>query len=218
MQLPFTVGQFFDVIRAYNAAVWPAQVVLLGLAIGAVVLVAVPRRWSGVGISLVLATLWAWIGLAYHLAFFSAINPLAYGFAAVSVAGAAVFFWQGVVLRRLEFRWMPGARGVVAASLVVFALGLYPAWSSWSGHGYPWLPTFGLPCPTTVFTIGLLAFVVPPCPRATLVVPVLWCFVGAQAAVLFGVQADLGLVVAGIVGIVLLARPGTAGAPAGSSR
>lgn len=31
------------------------------------------------------------------------------------------------------------------------------------------LPTFGLPCPTTLFTIGLLAFVVSPYPRSTLV-------------------------------------------------
>lgn len=49
MQLPFTVEQFFDVIRAYNMAVWPAQVVLLVLAVAAIVLVVFPRRWSGAG-------------------------------------------------------------------------------------------------------------------------------------------------------------------------
>ncbi|MBI5889725.1 MAG: hypothetical protein HZB47_03480 [Nitrosomonadales bacterium] len=206
MQLPFTVEQFFDVIRAYNLAVWPVQVVLLAFAAAAIALVVFPQRWSGVGISLILATLWAWLGLVYHLAFFTPINPLAYAFAAISVAGAAVFFWQGVVWRRLEFRWVTSARAVIGLGLVVFALVAYPAWSSFSGHGYPALPTFGLPCPTTLFTIGLLAFVAPPYPRSTLVAPVLWCFVGAQAAVLFGVHADLGLVVAGLFGIVLLIR------------
>ena len=162
MQLPFTVEQFFEVIRAYNTAVWPAQVVLLALAVAAIVLVIFPLRWSGAGISLILATLWAWLGLVYHLAFFTSINPLAYAFAAISVAGAAVFFWQGVVRRRLEFRWVASARAAVGLGLVVFALIVYPAWSSFSGHGYPTLPTFGLPCPTTLFTIGLLAFVVSP--------------------------------------------------------
>jgi Family of unknown function (DUF6064) len=71
---------------------------------------------------------------------------------------------------------------------------------------YPALPTFGLPCPTTLFTLGLFAFATPPYPRVALIVPVLWCLVGAQAAFLFGVHADLGLVVAGVFGIVLLGR------------
>ncbi|MGB7203381.1 MAG: DUF6064 family protein [Pyrinomonadaceae bacterium] len=208
MQLPFTAEQFFGVFDAYNTTVWPAQVLLLALAVAAIVLVGVPRRWSGAAISAILACLWVWLGLVYHLGFFAPINPLAYAFAAVSVAGAVVFAWQGVIRRRLEFNWTVNARSIVGLVLVLFALVVYPAWSTLSGHGYPALPTFGLPCPTTLFTLGLFAFVTAPYPRSPLVVPVLWCFVGAQAAFLLGVQADLGLVVAGIFGIVLLAKPG----------
>lgn len=213
MQLPFTVEQFFDVIRAYNTAVWPAQVVLLALALVAVVLVVMPQRWSGAGISLILATFWTWLGLVYHLAFFTTINPLAYAFAAISVAAAAVFFWHGVVLRQLKFRWGVNARVGVGLAFVAFALIVYPAWSSFSGHGYPALPTFGLPCPTTLFTIGILAFAVPPYPRSVLIGPILWCFVGAQAAFLFGVHADLGLIVAGLFGLVLFAKSRAAHPP-----
>jgi hypothetical protein len=213
MQLPFTVEQFFDVIRSYNTAVWPAQLLLLALALVAVVLVVLPQRWSGAGVSLILATLWAWLGLVYHLAFFTTINPLAYAFSAISVAAAAAFFWHGVILRQLEFRWIISARVGVGFAFVVFALIVYPAWSTFSGHGYPALPTFGLPCPTTLFTIGILAFAVSPYPRSVLIGPVLWCFVGAQAAFLFGVHADLGLIVAGLFGLVLLARSGGVNPP-----
>ena len=85
MQLPFTIAQFYGVFREYNTTVWPAQVALVALAFVAVVLVAVPRRWSGAGVSAILAFLWAWIGLAYHLAFFTTINPAAYAFAGVSL-------------------------------------------------------------------------------------------------------------------------------------
>jgi hypothetical protein len=217
MQLPFTVEQFFDVFRAYNTTVWPAQVLLLGLAVAAVVLVFVPRRWASVGISAILACLWAWLGLAYHLAFFAPINPLAYPFAALSVAGAVVFLWQGIVRRRLVFRWAVSGRSAAGLVLVVFALVVYPAWTSFSGHGYPALPTFGLPCPTTLFTLGLLAFLAAPYPRGPLVVPLLWCFVGAQAAFLLGVQADLALLVAGVFGLVLLAQSRVATLKAGSA-
>lgn len=206
MQLPFTIEQFYGLFREYNSAVWPAQVLLVALAVVAVAFVVVPHRWSGASISAILAFLWGWLGIAYHLAFFTAINPAAYGFAGISVAGAVVFLWQGVFRRRLEFRVTPGARTVAGLILVLFALVLYPAWLHYSGHLYPAIPTFGLPCPTTIFTVGVLAFLVAPYPRSIFVVPVLWCFVGVQAAFLLGVPPDLGLGVAGMVGIVLLAK------------
>lgn len=41
------------------------------------------------------------------------------------------------------------------------------------GHTYPAQPTFGLPCPTTIFTFGLLLWVRPPVPWSLLVIPVL---------------------------------------------
>ena len=206
MQLPFTVEQFYDVFRAYNTAVWPTQVFLIALALAAVGFVAVPRRWSGAAVSAILAFLWAWLGVAYHLAFFTAINPLAYGFAGVSVAGAFVFLWQGIFLRKLNFELAFNARTAVGILLVAFALVIYPAWSVYAGYHYPSFVTFGLPCPTTIFTIGVLAVAVKPSPRSPLVVPVLWSFIGGQAAFLLAVPQDLGLLVAGVAGVVLLAR------------
>ena len=206
MQLPFTTEQFYGVFRAYNTAVWPAQVVLVVLAVVAVVLVAFPRSGSGAGVSAILAFLWAWIGVAYHTAFFADINPLAYGFAAVSVVGALGFLWHGVVRRRLEFRLAADVRTAIGLLLVAFALVVYPVWSVYAGHRYPELPTFGLPCPTTIFTIGILALTVRPYPRSPLVVPVVWSFVGGQAAFLLGVPQDAGLLVAGLVVLVLMAR------------
>ncbi len=204
MQLPFTTEQFFGVFRDYNTALYPAQFLLFGLAVVAIVLVVVPRRWSGVGISGILAVLWAWLGIAYHLCFFTAINPLAYGFAALSLAGSFAFLWQGVIRRKLDFRMTRGTHTVIGIVLVIYALAIYPAWSVYSGHTYPELPTFGLPCPTTLFTLGLLAFLARPYPRGPLVVPVLWASIGGQAAFLLGVPQDTGLLVAGVIGLVLM--------------
>lgn len=204
--MPFTVDQFFGVFRAYNETLWPAQIFLLALAVVALGFVAFPRRWSAVGVSAILAFLWAWLGLAYHLAFFAVINPLAYVFSTLSVAGALVFAWQGIVRRTLEFRLSRSARTGVGMLLVLFALIGYPAWSAHAGHRYPAMPTFGLPCPTTLFTVGVLAFLVRPYPRSVLVVPVIWCLVGAQAAFLLDVPQDLGLLGAAAVGSCLLLR------------
>jgi hypothetical protein len=97
--------------------------------------------------------------------------------------------------------------------LVAYALVLYPVWSWFAGHRYPDTPTFGLPCPTTIFTVGVLAFLTTPYPRSPFVVPILWCTVGAQAAILLGVPQDFGLIVAGIVGLALVAMSNPRGPP-----
>lgn len=206
VQLPFTREQFFAVFAAYNEAVWPAQVLLVLMAVAAVLLVRVSRSWSGCAITMILASLWSWLALAYHLAFFTKINPLAWLFAGMSIAAAVVFAWHGLVRRRLRFAWPGGTRGLAGAALIAFSLLVYPAWSVLAGHRYPAMPTFGLPCPTTIFTIGILAFLVPPHPRSVFVVPILWCLVGGQAAMLLGVRPDYALFAAGLLGLVLVLR------------
>jgi hypothetical protein len=207
MTLPFSVEQFFAVIRAYNEAVWPSQVGLTTLALVAVACLFIERDWNGVVIAAVLAVLWAWIAIAYHLAFFAAINPAAYLFAAISLAGAALFALCGVVQRRLRFRARRGWRTVTGFLLIGYALVVYPVWSVAAGHSYPNLPTFGLPCPTTIFTLGMLAFAGGPRLWPIFIAPVLWSLVGGQAAFLLHMPPDWGLFVAGVIGVVLALRP-----------
>jgi hypothetical protein len=59
----------------------------------------------------------------------------------------------------------------------------------------------------------LLAFAVATSPRSPLVIPVLCCLVGAQAAFMLSVRQDLELVVAPLAGLVLLIRPGLCASP-----
>ena len=73
------------------------------------------------------------------------------------------------------------------------------------GHGYPQSPSFGVaPCPTTIFTFGLLLWTDRPVPRPLLVIPLLWSLLGVSAAVSLGIKEDLGLVVAALLGTALL--------------
>lgn len=207
MQLPFTNEQFFGVFRLYNSTVWPAQVFLVLLAVLAIVFIALRRPWSGAAVSAVLALLWVWLGAAYHLAFFARINPVAYGFGALSIAGGLLFAWHGVICRRFEFAFDRSFRTALGIALLAFALVVYPVWSTLAGHGYPELPTFGLPCPTTIFTIGVLALASGARLRAVLAVPILWSLVGGQAAFLLDVKPDLGLLVAGVAAVGLFIWP-----------
>jgi hypothetical protein len=69
------------------------------------------------------------------------------------------------------------------------------------------MPTFGLPCPTTIFTLGILMFAKRPFPRSVFIAPVLWCAIGSFAAIQLGVFQDYGLVIAGLIGLIVAIFP-----------
>lgn len=77
-------------------------------------------------------------------------------FGVFSLLAAAIFLWHGVIRRKLLFRFNRDPCSIRGAVSVLFALALYPAWLSLSGHRYPAFPSFGLPCPITLFTVGML--------------------------------------------------------------
>jgi len=204
--VPFTAEQFFGVFAAYNAAVWPVQVLLLALALAAVVLALWPVAAGGRIIAGILAALWLWMGIAYHWAFFSSINRGAYLFGALFVAEGVLLAIDGVVRGRLAFRALTDLAGAVGALAILYALIIYPGLGYLAGHRYPAVPTFGLPCPTTIFTFGLLLSAERQVPLYLVVIPFAWSIIGAGAAVALGVPQDAGLVVAGVVGTLLIWR------------
>ena len=206
MKPPFTTEQFFEVMALYNEAMWPMQLVLNLLAIVAIGLLIWHRTYSDRLIAAILALLWVWTGTAYHLMYFTTINTAAFAFGAICLAGASAFLWTGVIRGQMAFAPTTALRSVLGVVLVAFSLVIYPILSSLLGHSYPAMPTFGLPCPTTIFTVGMLCFLSKPYPRYILAAPILWSIIGAQAAFLFGVYQDLGLLAAGIVGIYLIVR------------
>jgi hypothetical protein len=200
--MPFTTQQFFEVFRRYNEAVWPAQVVLLGIGLAAAYLAFRARPGSSRFVVVVLAVLWLWMGVVYHLGFFRAINPAASVFGVLSVLQGFVLLRAGFVSGGLKFQPARDWRGIAGAALLVYGFLLYPLLGRSFGHSYPASPTFGLPCPTTIVTLGLMLWVRRPVPVWVLVIPLAWTVVGSSAAFRLGVPADLGLGVAGLVVLV----------------
>lgn len=207
MNPPFTQEQFFEVFRRYNEAVMPLQIALILLALSAFGAMVVRRRESDRVISAILAGLWAWMGIVYHLIYFREVNPAATLFGLMFLGGAAIFAWAGVVRGRLVYDCESRVRRITGHALIAYALVGYPFLSEALGHEYPAMPTFGLPCPTTIFTIGMLAFLSAPFPRYVFAVPIAWALIGGQAALLLGVREDLGLLLAGLAGVWLAFDP-----------
>ena len=207
MRPPFTAEQFFDIFHQYNLSVWPIQIVLVAVAMVLVALALASPRSSRVVIA-GLAALWVWMALAYHFAFFADLTPAAYLFAAVFLVEAALLGWHGLRTRRLHFAVKrEPAMTIVGAALIAFALVGYPAIAYALGQQYPGVPTFGLPCPTVIFTCGLLAWCVRPVPRSVLLIPAAWALLGTTAAIDFGVRQDFALLPAAIIALGFMLWP-----------
>ena len=94
--------------------------------------------------------------------------------------------------------------GIPGGMFLIYALVIYPALGYWLGHRYPAAPTFGLPCPTTIFTFGMLLWTNRRVPLYLLPIPFAWSLIGISAAMSLGMTEDYGLLVAGLVGASLI--------------
>ncbi|MGD9905392.1 MAG: DUF6064 family protein [Dehalococcoidia bacterium] len=198
MSLPFTADAFFDVFARYNTALLPAVLVWWALAGWAVAAVLVrPGPATDRGAVAVLVGLWLWGGLVYHAGYFTAINPAAWLFAALFVVQAVELARVGLVRHGLQFGTASGGRRAIGVALALYAL-LYPFIAVAGGHAYPAAPTFGVPCPTDLLTIGLLVTAARP-PLSVLAVPWIWALIGGSAALVLGVAADYALLVSAVV-------------------
>jgi len=204
MKLPFTVAQFLEVFKNYNQSVYPMQIVfyLLGLA---VILFSIKKiAYADRIINVTLSFFWLWMGIVYHIHYFAQINKAAYLFGAVFILQGLQFLYQGVLKNKLSYKFRFSQLGWLGALLLAFSLIIYPFLGYIFGHFYPASPTFGLPCPTTIFTFGILMWFDKKIPLSILVIPFLWSIIGFFAAVQLGVREDTGLLVAGILGIILI--------------
>jgi Family of unknown function (DUF6064) len=111
------------------------------------------------------------------------------------VLESAIFLWLAVT-RRIEFLWGHTPQHKIAAALIAYSLA-YPVLVLASGHEYPRAPLFAVPCPTALFTCGMLLTAAPRVPIAASVVPVAWTIIGGSAAILLDVAPDAMLLIAG---------------------
>ncbi len=205
MGIPFTAEQFFEVFAAYNAAIWPVQIVAYVLGLISVAMLF--SNWS-VGKQLVLpilAIMWLWSGITYHLMFFSSINPAAKGFAAIFVVQAALLMASSIFRGGLQLEVRRDLRSLLGLAIIFFALIVYELLGYLSGHGLMKGPLFGVtPCPTTIFTVGVLLLARGKPVIWLSIIPVIWSMVGLSAAVMLDVREDFALAVTAAILVIFL--------------
>lgn len=196
LAMPFTPQEFEDLFVAYNAAIWPGQLIAYPAGIAIVWLVVISKPWSGRTVAAILAVSWALIGVVYHTVYFARINPAAYGFGLLFGVQAVLFAVYGVI--RADVRIRAGREGWrwIAAALALYAVVLYPliGWAATGDLGA--VPHFGVaPCPTVILTIAVL--LVTEAPLRLALIPFIWAAIGTTAAIQLDIPQDFGLAAAG---------------------
>jgi hypothetical protein len=205
MNIPFTTEQFFNIFREYNTGIFPVQIIFYILSFFAIFLIIKSQRDSSGVISLILAFFWIWMGFVYHILFFTKINPAAYIFGFLFITEGILLLYYGVIRNRITFAYRHDAYGTAAWIMIGYALIIYPLIGHFAGHIYPAAPELSAPCPTTIFTFGLLLFTSSRIPKTILVIPLLWSLLGFSAALNFSVIQDFGLILSGAVLLIMIA-------------
>lgn len=212
-RLPFSSEEFLEVFQLYHAGTWPAVWIIHAGALAALFWITRPGR-AGARRSaqfplLFLGGIWVWIGVAYQLSYFSVVNPAARLFALLFAWQGAWFLVEAYQSSLLIRSWGKDPISFTSAFLIFYSLVVYPLLGMQLGHAYPRGPIFGLPCPTTIFTFGILILIEGEGgiqPRRLLVLPALWTIIGSTAAVRFGILEDLMLPASAIAVLILLRR------------
>jgi hypothetical protein len=213
-RLPFTPDQFFEIFAIYNgrfswvvAAWWLTCLAIVAASWSN------PARYSRL-VTLLLAALWTWNAVVYHAVLFTRINPAAWLFAALFAVESVLLLWAAARDSHDYFA-SQGTMSRVGLGLVAYSF-VYPFVSALS-HAYPATPTFAVPCPTAILTIGLLLTTGRGIPVSVAIVPALWALIGGSAAALLDVPSDFVLLAAGVLLMVTLVRdwlPSTLGSHA----
>jgi hypothetical protein len=205
MDLSVNHDQLMTVFGAYNLAIWPMQILAYLAALLAIYSASKQTRFSNNITSGVLSFFWLWTGIAFCLLHWAPLYPTAYAFVVLMIVQGLLFLWDSVK-PTLSFHAGNNTRTMIGLGFAAYAMIGYPVAGYFLGHIYPRSLPFGLvPCPTTVFTLGLLMLTDKPIQKRMLVIPIVIA-ASAFVPVAAGIFEDIGLLIAGLVCGLMLIR------------
>ncbi len=174
--LMFSPRVYFRLIALRNGALWPAQILTIGLGLAMICLaIRMTPRHSRINLS-ICGAMWIWIAWSFFWKDYATINWAAAYFAPVAALQGALCIGLGIVGTQPHPGQARNASSLFALGILTFAVVGYPLIAPLTGR--PWMAAdiIGIsPDPTAAATAAVLASVESRTRWLLLVIPVFWC-------------------------------------------
>ena len=186
--LMFAPRTYYRMLERHNEAVWPGQIISVGMGLGILALLPRPSLRRGAIIAVAMGILWAWIAWSFLWTRYAGISWAMKYIVPLFVVESLLLLWTGIVRRQLSFQLRSDIRGVLGVGLFALAVILYPIMAAIFGRPLQQAEVFGIaPDPTVIATLGLLLLADGGRPWPLLVIPTLWCLI--TGATLWALQS-----------------------------
>lgn len=202
--LLFSPSTYFRLFELLNAALWPAQVLLLAAGAALIVLTRRPTGFSISAICALLACLWATVAWWFLYQRYVPIHPVAIWFTVAFVVQSLSLMFVGIATHdRLRLRgWGDAPASLPGLLLLVYALGVHPFIGVMAGNPWAGGELFGLaPDPTALGTLGVLLMATGLTGRLLMLMPLLWCLVSALTFMAMELRYGLSTPAAALIAI-----------------
>jgi len=204
--LDFKLETFLNLLAGYNQNIWPLQILSYFLGILSTTIAIKTFKNSSRMISAILSFFWLWTGIVFCIFYWGPVYKPAYLFCVLWIVQGVFFLVSGVFKSDISFQFKPDPRSFLGLLFIIYALAGYQIFGYFIGHRYPRFFAPGLvPCPTNVFTVGILLLTDKKFPRYLMVLPFLWSISGFMP-VSKGVLEDMGMIIIGIAGMLLIMK------------
>lgn len=190
----FSPHAYFRLYELLNAAIWPLQLVTVGIAVALLLLTRSPRAAVAGPLMVLLAVAWGVVAWWFFVERYAPINPVAAwygaGFALQALALLSAGLWRGA---RVDLRgWRSSSASVPGLALVLYAVLVHPLSQLLAGRSWIGTEIVGVaPDPTALATLGFLLMARGRPAVLLALIPVLWCLVSALTYVALERHAGL---------------------------
>jgi hypothetical protein len=204
MQTTIVHPDFVPMFESVNRDLWPLQVITLLIGLAMAIAAMRKSRIADQVSAALLGSIWIFDGVVFHWVYFRPIFEPAGRFAVLWIIHGVLFIVLGVFRPRLSFTASRDGYAAFGFLLIAYALLAYPLLGYLLRSDFMYATWFGpFPCPVAVFTIGMLLLTDARVPKVLVIVPLLWAMTGF-VPISWGVTEDMGLLVGGTIGMVLL--------------
>ena len=201
--LSFSIEEFLLVLENYNLAIWPFQIFAYIFIVLVIFFSIKPTNYSSKIVLAILSFFWLFTGIVFCFLYWAPSHIFGYIFGIFCVLQGIMFLYS-IIKSNIKIGSQDITYTVIGILFVLYSIIGYQIFGYYLGHIYPKFFAVGLvPCPTTIFTFGIFLIFNIKIPIKYFFIP-LTISLGGFLAAYKGIYEDIGLIIVGILGTILI--------------